>query len=80
MSFREAHNKTGKIVLLAEKNKKKLHELSIDLLKKIEPKINKKIYEILSPENSVINKNSQGGTSFQQVQKAIKKAKERLKK
>ena len=80
MSFREAHNKTGKIVLLAEKNEKKLHELSIDSLKKIEPKINKTVYEILSPENSVINKNSQGGTSFQQVKKAIKKATERLKK
>ena len=47
LTFREAHQKTGKIVLLAEKKNKLLSQLSLDDLKLIEPKINNKIYEYL---------------------------------
>ena len=38
LTFREAHNKTGKIVLLAEKEKKLLHQLELKKIQNIEPK------------------------------------------
>ena len=78
LSFRDAHYKTGKIVLLAEKEKRMLHQLDLDNLRKIEPKINKDIYDILLPEKSISNKKSYGGTSLKQVAMAIKRAKKRI--
>lgn len=78
ISFREAHHKTGKIVLLAEKEKKLLHELPIEKLKIIEPRITKEVYEFLSPEKSISQKKSFGGTSSCQVNKAIIRAKKRI--
>ena len=75
LTFRDAHHKTGKIVLLAEKEKKMLHQLDLDDFKKIEPKINKDVYDVISPEKSISNKKSYGGTSLKQVDKAIKRAK-----
>ena len=78
ISFREAHEKAGKLVLIAEKGNKQLHNLDIEVFKSIDPKINEDIFRILSPENSVNNKDSFGGTSFNQVQKAINRAKKNL--
>ena len=80
LTFREAHHKTGKIVLLAEKEKKMLYQLTLDSLKKIEPKINKDVYDILLPEKSISNKKSYGGTSLKTVIEALKRAKKRIKK
>ena len=79
LTFREAHQKTGKIVLLAEKKNKLLSQLSLDELKSIEPKINKHIHEYLSIESSVSKKQSYGGTDFNQVKKAINRAKKKIK-
>ena len=39
MSFRKAYEKTAAIVNFAEKNKKKLNELTLEEFKKIEPKL-----------------------------------------
>ena len=39
MSFRKAYQKTAEIVNFAEKKKKKLSELTLVELKKIEPKL-----------------------------------------
>ena len=78
LSFRDAHYKTGKIVLLAEKEKKMLHQLGLNDLKKIEPKINKAVYDVLLPEKSISHKKSYGGTSFEKVGEAIKRAKKRI--
>ena len=78
LSFRDAHYKTGKIVLLAEKEKKMLHQLTLDSLKKIEPKINKDVYDIILPEKSIFHKKSYGGTSLKTVVEAIKRAKKRI--
>ena len=72
ITFREAHNKTGKIVLIAERNKK-IHELSLDLLQSIEPRIKKQVFVILTSEKSIKEKNSYGGTSKKQILNAIKK-------
>ena len=78
ISFREAHEKTGKIVLLAEREKKMLHELSFDKIKLIEPKANKSIFEFLSSEKSISLKKSYGGTSTKRVLEALKRAKKKV--
>ena len=77
-TFREAHQISGKIVLLAEK--KKLHELELEILQSVEPKINEDVYNFLSPKNSINQKNSYGGTAPQQVKNALSRAQKKLKK
>ena len=78
ISFREAHEKTGKLVLIAEGKNTYLHNLDIKTFKLIEPRINESIYNLLSPENSVKNKKSFGGTAFSQVKSAIKRARKKI--
>ncbi len=78
LSFRDAHNKTGQIVVIAENEKKFLHQLSIEKFQSIEPKIDKRVFDILSPEKSISQKNSYGGTSTTQVKKAILRAKRKM--
>tara|TARA_B100000035_G_scaffold120626_1_gene102460 strand:- start:3416 stop:4804 length:1389 start_codon:yes stop_codon:yes gene_type:complete len=78
LTFRDAHHKTGRIVLLAEKEKKMLHQLDLDDFKRIEPKINKDVYDIILPKKSISNKKSYGGTSLKQVVTAIKRAKKKI--
>ena len=70
-TFRDAHEITGKIVLLAEKKECSLEELTIDELKKIDNKIDSKALNVLSINSSISKKNSFGGTSPRLVKKAI---------
>ncbi len=79
LPFREAHEITGKIIKLAEETNRPLEEISIEELVKINPKINKGIFNVLSVENSVASKNSYGGTSPVNIKEAINIAKERIK-
>ncbi len=78
LTFREAHQITGKIVLLAEKKNKLLSELSLEELKSIEPKINDDIFNYLSIESSISKKKSYGGTEHTQIKKAIRRAKKKI--
>ena len=73
LNFRIAYKITAKIVNYAEKNNKKLDQLSLDELKKFYPKVNNKIFKILTLENSINSKKSFGGTSFNNVKRMIKK-------
>ena len=73
-SFRKAYQITGKIVEFAERKTVTLDELSINELKKFEPKITKDIFYILSSINSMNSKKSFGGTSSQNVKKSIEYA------
>jgi argininosuccinate lyase len=63
LPFRDAHHVTGRIVALAESQKKKLDELSLADLQAIEPKITKDIFKVLTVENSVALRKALGGTS-----------------
>ena len=63
LPFRDAHHVTGRIVALAESQKKKLDELSLNDLQAIEPKITKDIFKVLTVENSVALRKALGGTS-----------------
>ena len=75
MSFRKAYQKTAAIVNLAEKKKKKLDELSIEELKKIEPKLTNDVLKVVDLKNSMNSKKSYGGTSFDNIKKMIIKYK-----
>ena len=75
MSFRKAYQKTSSIVNLAEKTKKNLNELSLDQLKKIEPKLTEDVLKVFDLNNSVNSKKSFGGTSFDNIKKMIMKYK-----
>ena len=75
MSFRKAYQKTSEIVNFAEKKGKKLNELKLEELKKIEPKLTLEVIEILNLRNSINSKISFGGTSFENIKKMIMKYK-----
>jgi len=75
MSFRKAYQITALIINYAEKKKKKLDELSIDELKKIEPKLTVEVLKVFNLKNSVNSKKSYGGTSFDNIKKMIMKYK-----
>ena len=77
LSFREAYQKTASLVNFAEKNKKKLYELDLEVLKKIEPKLTKEVLKIFDLHNSVNSKKSYGGTSFENIKKMIMKYKKK---
>ena len=75
--FRKAYQITATIVNIAEKKKKKLDELSINDLKKIEPKLTIEVLKIFNVKNSVNSKKSYGGTSFDNIKKMIIKYKKK---
>jgi len=73
--FRKAYQTTTSIVNFAEKKKKKLSELSLDELKKFEPKLTIEVMKIFDLKNSINSKKSYGGTSFDNIKKMIIKYK-----
>ena len=75
MSFRKAYQKTAAVVNLAEKKSKNLNDLTLDELKKIEPKLTNDVLKVFDLKNSVNSKKSYGGTSFDNIKKMIMKYK-----
>ena len=75
MSFRNAYQKTAAIVNMAEKKKKRLEDLKIEDLNKIEPRLTKEALKVFNLKNSINSKKSYGGTAFENVRKMIKKYK-----
>ncbi|MEO1280376.1 MAG: argininosuccinate lyase [Pseudomonadota bacterium] len=67
MPFRQAHHVTGSAVAEAEKRGLDLPDLPLDALQRIEPRITKSVYSVLTVENSVASRTSYGGTSPQNV-------------
>ena len=78
MTFRQAYQKTALIVNLAEKKRKKLKDLTIVDLKKIEPKLTEDVFKVFDLKYSVNSKKSYGGTSFDNIKKMIIKYKKKL--
>ncbi len=78
MSFRDAYQKTASIINYAEKNKKELSKLSLNELKKFNPKFTNEVLNIFKLKNSVNSKKSFGGTSFTNIKKMIVKYKKGL--
>ncbi len=78
MSFRKAYQITASIVNIAEKKKKKLEELDIIELKKVEPRLTEEVMKVFNLKNSLNSKKSYGGTSFYNIKKMILKYKKQL--
>jgi len=73
--FRKAYQITTKIVNYSEKQNKKLNELTINEIKKIEPKLNDDVLKVFDIKNSINSKKSFGGTSFVNIKKMINRYK-----
>jgi argininosuccinate lyase len=79
LSFRESYTISAKLVNFAEKNKKKLSELSLEEVKKVYKDLDKKVLKVFDVKNSMNAKKSYGGTSEINVKSMIKKYKKELK-
>ncbi|RUO98406.1 argininosuccinate lyase [Hyphomicrobium sp.] len=80
MPFREAHHVTGSIVKAAETKGIDLDQLSLEEMQKVEPRITKAVFSVLSVENSVKSRTSYGGTAPQNVVKMARQWLRRLEK
>ena len=69
--FRKAYLQTAKIINYAEKNKKKLSELSMKEINKIEKGLTSDVLKVFELKKSVNSKVSYGGTSFENIKKMI---------
>jgi len=76
--FREAHHITGSAVKTAEEHGCDLADLSLDVLKEIDPRIDERVFDVLSVDASVRSRTSYGGTAPERVREQIAKAKEDL--
>ncbi|MCL2069218.1 MAG: argininosuccinate lyase, partial [Oscillospiraceae bacterium] len=74
MSFRQAHEIVGRLVLYAIEKKKTLDELSLDELKAISESFDKTVYDAISVGACVDARDTEGGPAADAVQKAIEKA------
>ena len=63
---------------MAEKGKRKLDELTLYDLKKIEPNLTEDVLKVFDLKNSVNSKKSYGGTAFDNIKKMIIKYKKQL--
>jgi len=78
LSFREAYKISAKLVNYAEKNKKKLNQLSFDEVKKMKSDLSKNVMKVFNVKNSVNIKTSYGGTSTKNIKKMISKLKKEI--
>jgi argininosuccinate lyase len=67
MPFRDAHHVTGRIVAKASRDGVALHELPLQALQAVEPRITKEALTVLSVESSVKSRTSFGGTAPKNV-------------
>jgi argininosuccinate lyase len=76
LPFREAHHVTGRAVKRAEELGLKLDQLPLDALQEIDPRIDARVYAVLSVDASVASRTSFGGTAPARVREAIAAARE----
>ena len=79
LSFRVSYAISAKLVNFAEKNNKKLSELSLEEIKKVYKDLDKKVLKVFDVKNSMNVKKSYGGTSEINVKSMIKKYNKELK-
>jgi argininosuccinate lyase len=76
--FREAHHITGRAVKAAEERGCGLADLSVDDLKALDPRIDQRVFDVLTVDASVRSRTSYGGTAPERVREQIAKAKKEL--
>jgi len=78
LTFRQAHEIVGKMVLLAMDQKKELHQLTLNEMRGFNRQIGEDVYEWLDPLLSPARRNGLGGTGPDRVKQAIEEAREEL--
>jgi argininosuccinate lyase len=78
MPFRQAHHISGSLVRVAEGLGVDLGALPLEEFQKLDPRIDVRVYAVLSLEASVASRTSFGGTAPSQVRAAIARAQEEL--
>ncbi len=73
MPFRDAHHVAGSLVALAEQQGCDLPELKLEDMQKIEKRITKDVYQVLTVEASVASRTSFGGTAPSNVAREAKR-------
>lgn len=76
MPFRQAHGVSGKAVHYCIEQGKWLADMSMDEFRELSDLFEDDIYDAISPETCVKNRNSYGGTSYAQVDMQLKLAKD----
>ncbi len=76
--FREAHHITGRAVKAAEEQGCGLAELPLEVLREVDPRIDARVFEVLSVEASVRSRTSYGGTAPERVREQVDRAREWL--
>lgn len=76
--FREAYNLVGKVVKTSLAADKLLKDLTMAEWKELHPAFEEDIYAAIAPAQVVSARNSAGGTGFEQVRGALKRAKSLL--
>jgi len=78
ITFREAHEVVGKMVVFAIESGRELHELSLEEMKGYNRQIDKDVYAWLDPQLTVGRRNIPGGTGPDAVRNEIEAAKHEL--
>jgi len=76
--FREAHHITGRAVKAAEEAGVALADLPLETLRSIDPRIDERVYAVLTVDASVASRRSYGGTAPEQVRARIAEARAAL--
>jgi len=78
LPFREAHHRTGALVALADRRGCALAELSLEDMQSVEPRIDRRVYEVLGAPRAVASRRSFGGTAPVRVRQAARAQRKRL--
>lgn len=78
MAFRQAHSVAGRAVAFALDQGKELDDLSLEEFKNLSDLIGQDVYEFLTIEKMISRRISYGGTGFDNVKQAVKRAMEEL--
>ena len=78
VTFREAHEIVGKMVLFAVEKGKELHDLTLNEMRGFTKKINKDVHPWLDPASTVKRRDIHGGTGPNAVKQSLEKARREL--
>ncbi len=76
LTFRNAHEVAGKVVLFAIEQKRTLKQLTLQELQGFARQITKDVFDWLEPSSAVKRRNLHGGTGTEAVKKSLERAKE----
>jgi argininosuccinate lyase len=78
VTFRQAHEVVGKMVLFAIDQNKELNQLTLKEMKGFSKQIDKNVYDWLEPASCIKRRNLPGGTGPEAVRKNLERAKEEI--